>query len=340
MKWLDIKNNPQLAENLRVRGEILRLIRDFFYQKDFLEIDGPLMVRYGNLEPNLDLFNTTLKDNFGTEFKMSLITSPEYTLKKLLAANFHKIYQLSKCFRNNEPWNEGHNSEFTMIEWYETGTDYNHLMNRVEELVNFVAKGKSIEYQGKSIVINKPWLRLSMQEAWKKYANVDLNNFLTRDTMRTLALSKGYTINEDDSFDDLFFKIFLTEIEPQITAIFQPVFLYDYPVQMAALSRVKASDPRYAERVELYIGGFELANGYSELIDFEEQKQRFLQDQKKCRMWGKPAPEIDTDFMAALESGLPVCAGIALGVDRLVMLLTNAKDIGEVVPFTVKDMML
>jgi len=339
MRWQEIKNQEKIKNNLIKRSDFLSKIRGFFANNGFIEIDSPLLVAKPNMESNLDVFETTLRKNNGETKTLFLITSPEFALKKILAAGLPKIYQMSKSFRNNEPWNENHNPEFTLLEWYETNVSYFDLMDQVEKLVDHVSGHQSsIIFQGKEINLARPWIRLSMQEAWAKYAGVDLNDYLTYDTMRALVLKKGYTANADDSWEDLFFKIFLTEIELRFADETQPIFLYDFPVSMAAMSRVKKEDPRYAERFELYIGGLEIANAYGELIDSVEQAKRFAADQIEQVKRGLAKREIDEDFLQALQSGLPECAGIALGVDRLIMLLTDSKDIAEVVPFCVKEM--
>lgn len=343
MDWRQLKN-LSVRKKIEQRASIIKLIRRFFDDRGFLEIDSPLLARYGNLEPNLNLLKTEISEANGKKHQAYLITSPEYSLKKFLSAGFSKIYQLGKCFRNGEPWNETHNPEFTLLEWYEAGKNYLDLMERAEELMEFLMEdlfagetSQELKYQNQTINLTSPWARLSMREAWQKYAGVGLNDFLTHDTMRSLAKKKGYTVKADDSFDDLFFKIFLSEIEPRFIELNQPVFLYDYPVQLAALSQIKKDDPCYAERFELYLGGLELANACTELIDAAEQEKRFKNDQAKMTNLGKEVLEIDQDFMSALKSGLPKCAGIALGVDRLIMLLTDSKDISEIMPFTTKE---
>ncbi|MEK9183330.1 MAG: EF-P lysine aminoacylase EpmA [Patescibacteria group bacterium] len=337
MRWQELKNNEVAKEKLRQRGMILKSIREFFWQNGFLEVETPLLVKDGNLEPNLDLFKTELKEVGGVKHNAYLVTSPEYGLKKLLAAGFPKIFQLGKCFRNSEPWGGAHNPEFTMLEWYEAGENYFGLMDRVEELFAFVIEKCGFNSHPE-FISGSPWLRLSMREAWQKYAGADLNNFLTYDTMFALAKEKKCTVSASDAWDDLFFKIFLSEVEPQITVANQLVFLYDYPVQLAALSRVKKDDPRYAERFELYIGGLELANAYSELIDWQEQEKRFQDDVLLRQKLDKEKIDYDRDLIAALKSGLPECAGISVGVDRLIMFLTNSKDMEEIMPFTASEL--
>lgn len=343
MDWRQLKKT-QLRRKLEKRASIIKLIRRFFDERGFLEIDSPLLVRFGNLEPNLNLLKTEIREANGKKHQAYLITSPEYSLKKILSAGFSEIYQLGKCFRNGEPWNETHNPEFTLLEWYEAGKNYSDLMERAEELMEFLMKNlfagetsQELKYQNRTINLTRPWARLSMREAWQKYAKADLNEFLTYDTMRSLAKNKGYTIGKDDTFDDLFFKIFLSEIEPRLVELGRPVFLFDYPVSLAALAQIKKDDPRFAERFELYLGGLELANAYTELTDAAEQEKRFKNDQAKMMNLSKEVLEIDQDFISALKSGLPQCAGIALGVDRLIMLLTDSKDISEIMPFTTKE---
>lgn len=338
MRWLEIKNQPKIKNNLIRRAQILNQIRGFFNQQGFVEIDSPLLVSKPNMEPNLDVMETVLKRNDGKNYPAFLITSPEFALKKILAAGLPKIYQLGKCFRNSEPWNNNHNPEFTLLEWYEAGSSYFDLMTQTEKLIRFLTNQESsLIFQGQKINLQTPWLRLSMREAWLKYAKIDLNDYLIYDTMRALVERKGYTVTEDDSWDDLFFKIFLTEVEWHLQDEKQPIFLYDFPVSMAALSKIKKEDPRYAERFELYIGGLEIANAYSELTDGREQRRRFFLDQTEQVKQGRIKREVDEDFLQALDSGLPECAGIALGVDRLIMLLTDSGDLAEVVPLTAKE---
>ncbi|MBI5731769.1 MAG: EF-P lysine aminoacylase GenX [Candidatus Magasanikbacteria bacterium] len=343
MRWQELKNNAELRLKLQKRAEILGKIRDFFKSRGYLETNTPLLVKDGGLEPHLNLFETAVSQENGVVWPAYLITSPEYSLKKLLAAGFGKIFQLDKCFRDAEPWNQSHNPEFTLLEWYRTGANYKDLMDEAEELIKSLLPAASnfkddfLNYQGQKIDLKSSWERLSVREAWQRFAGCDLNEFLTHDTMRALVLQKGYTAGADDRWDDLFFKIFLTKVEPPIARLGRPVFLYDYPAQMAALSRLKKDDPRYAERFELYCGGLELANGYGELLDAGEQRKRFEGEIKLRRGLGKKIPEIDEDFLTALREKIPECSGIALGVDRLVMLLTDSKDISEVIFLTFNE---
>jgi lysyl-tRNA synthetase class 2 len=184
-------------------------------------------------------------------------------------------------------------------------------------------------------MIRGPWRRLSVKDAFAQIG-LNLDQILTRDTMAKAAVDRGYEVSASDSFDDCFFKIFLTELEPKL-GLEAPTILYDYPVQMASLSRAKPSDPRYAERFEVYIGGLELANAFSELTDPVEQRRRLLEERELRGMLGKDQPPLDEDFIAAVGA-MPPSAGIALGVDRLVMLITGAKSIEDVILFPASEL--
>lgn len=357
MDW----TNPQIKIQLEKRAKIIHAIREFFINNGFLELDTPLIVKHPGTEPNLNPLSVTVTDEQGNNHPAFLITSPEFSLKKILATGATKIFQLNKCFRNNEPWGGAHNPEFTLLEWYEVGKNYLELMETVERMICAVATMCHPERSegslntdrrdssasglrmtqcgsGMTIDLTPPWTRMTMQEAWQKYVGADLNDFLTYDKISKLAQDKGYTVNVGESYDDLFFKIFLTEIEPKIANGPKPVFLYDYPAQMAALSRLKADDARYAERFELYFGGLELANAYGELTNADEQARRFEADVQKRAELGKPAITPDPELIQALKQGIPPVSGIAIGIDRLIMVLIGAKNIEDVIPLSIKNL--
>ena len=234
-------------------------------------------------------------------------------MKRLLAAGYPKIFQFCKCFRDGERGGR-HLPEFTLLEWYVADFDYHCLMDHCEALLNAVFKemghGRSIVWQNKKINLAAPWERITVADAFSRYAPLNIQEALVQ-----------------DKFDEI-----LTEhVEPRL-GIDQPTFLYDYPAQMAALAKIKKSDPAVAERFELYIGGVELANGFSELTDAKEQRLRFeeaLRARTENSRLRYPMPE---KFLAALSS-LPESAGIALGIDRLVMMLANTSLIDDVVAF-------
>lgn len=300
-------------------------------------METPMVVRAAGQEPYLDPFEVTFLGPDHKPVSSFLITSPEYAHKKLLAAGFKKTFEITRSFRGGEPWHGTHNPEFTMIEWYRAGANYKKIMQDVEQMVYAVAKPTtSLLYQKHILDLTPPWERISMRKAWERYAGIGKNvDICDRGALLTLCRSRGYAVKPSESYDDLFFKIFLTEVEPKL-GLKKPVFLYDYPAQMAALARRKKTDPRWAERFEIYAGGLELGNAFSELTDAREQRKRFLEEQRLRRSLGKPAIPIDEDFLDALPH-MPPSAGIAFGIDRLVMFLTDAKSIDEVVAFPASE---
>jgi len=326
--WEKYKTDPLYRERISKRQKIVETIRDFFASQGFAEIEAPTMVAAPGMEPNLTQFATELSRHDGLKRRAYLITSPEYSCKKMLAAGVEKLFSMGKVFRNDEPWGGTHNPEFTMIEWYRAHADYTALMDDTERLVDACAK--SVGHPGFPV-----WERVSVKAAFAR-VGIDLDHCLTRDTMAEAARRKGYVVSPDDTFDDCFFKIFLTEIESGLGKD-KPTILYDYPVHLASLSRPKAADPRYAERFEAYVNGLELCNAFSELTDPVEQRRRLVEEQRFRVSFGKEKLPIDEDFLAALAH-MPPAAGNALGVDRLVMLLTGAKSIEDVILFPASDL--
>ncbi len=342
MSWKRLIDE-RLQENLRIRAEVVCFVRDFFARNGFLEVDTPIVVPAAGQEPHLDPLTTLFTDERGKLYPAYLITSPEYAMKKMLAAGFGNIFTITKTFRGSEPRGGTHNVEFTMIEWYRVQAEYTSLMEDCEKMVAAIAAkitgGTTIVYQGKTIDMARPWERLTMRQAWMKYAKLapeDVGHINDPAFLKQLCEARGYTVNPTDTYDDLFFKIFLTEIEPQLGQN-RPTLLYEYPAQMAALARRKTDEPQWAERVELYIGGLELANGFSELTDAAEQRQRFIEEDTLRRSLGKDIIPLDEDFLDAVGK-MPASAGIAFGIDRLVMLLTDSKTINEVIAFPTTEL--
>jgi len=259
-------------------------------------------------------------------------------MKKLLAAGEEKLFQLAPVFRNGERA-AMHHPAFTMLEWYRAKADYRAIMKDCEILlhaVGAVTGQRFLRWQGREADIVRPWQYLTVHEAFARYAQLDLAACIGADphhpdlaAMREACARIGVRVDAGDSWDDLYFRVALKKVEPQL-GLEVPCILYDYPIHMAALSRPKKDAPHLAERFELYVCGVELANAFSELTDAAEQRRRFEADMAlKKRLYGYDYP-IDEDFIIALQHGLPDCAGIALGVDRLVMLLTGASRIEEV----------
>ncbi|MBI5152391.1 EF-P lysine aminoacylase GenX [Candidatus Peregrinibacteria bacterium] len=323
------------SSKLVVRAKIIRAIREFFWSRGFIETDTPCMVRCPGMEPHLNPFKTRLKEERGMECDMYLITSPEYAMKRLLAAGWKKIFQITRSFRNGEI-GPLHNPEFAILEWYRAGADYNDIMKDTQDLVCYIAKkvfGRlRFNYAGREINLALPWQILTTQEAFE-HAGISRHIFENEKLLRAAAIRKGYKITKNMDYSDVFFLIFLNEIERHLGAP-KPTILKDYPISMAALARAKADNPKYAERFELYIAGLELANAFSELTDFREQRARLISEQKLRRKLNKEIYPIDDKFISALEYGMPRSGGIALGIDRLVMFFTGAEKIDEIMFFS------
>lgn len=321
-RWKELKENPLKKELLIKRSHLITVVREFFLSQDFIECETPLLVRYPGMEPHLSPFPVVVRNEHGEDHQGYLITSPEYSMKKLLAAGFQKIFQLSKVFRNNESFGGTHNPEFTMIEWYRAGADYRKIMEDVEQLFTKLHPAPTLTYQNQEINLTRPWLRITVKEAFDRFAAQSLEALAPR---------------KNEAYEDTFFKIFLNEVEPKLKALARPVFIYDYPAELAALAKLKERNRSVAERFELYLGGLELCNAFSELMDGPKQEARLIQEQNQRRTLEKPILDIDLDFIKALDHGPKTAAGIALGLDRLIMLLLDQKDISEVLWFGTKD---
>ena len=323
---------------LERRGRILGAVRSFFAAREFVEVDTPALQVSPGLEPHLRAFKTELHDpRDGRAAGRYLHTSPEFAMKKLLAAGLPRIWQLAHVFRDGER-SATHHPEFAMLEWYRAGASYRDLMDECTALIGAcqaAAGAETLGWQGRAADARRPWQRISVADAFRDLCGIDLlataSDPLRPDLegLATTARHIGIAPHPGDDWEALYFRIFLERIEP-VLGLGAPTILYDYPLSMAALSRRSPGDPRLAERFEVYVCGLELANGFGELTDAAEQRERFVADQKKKRtLYGETYP-IDEDFLAALEHGLPACAGIALGFDRLVMLATGAEDIEAV----------
>lgn len=337
-RWAD---DPEYRRRMETRAAIVADIRVFFAARGFLEAETPTVVAHPGMEPHLDPFRTTLLRHDGASFEACLITSPEYAMKKLLAAGLPRIFEITRCYRNGEPWDGSHNPEFTMIEWYRANADYRALMKDTEELAAELAVktagGTRIRYRGKEIDLAPPWPRMTVAEAMERYSGIDLGRGIEDpERFRSDVEAKGCPTAPGDDFDDVFFRIFLRDVEPKL-GVGRPLILREYPRSMAALARLKPGDERYAERFEAYCGGMELCNAFSELNDGPEQRRRLEEEAALRRKLGRPDHGIDEQFVEAVGK-MPPSAGIALGVDRLVMLLTDAPTIRDVLFFPASDL--
>ena len=299
----------QINKNLHLRARVIQAVRSFFIERQYLEVDTPIRIPTPAPEAHID---AVASDNW------YLQTSPELGMKQLLAAGYSRIFQICKCFRHQERGRK-HLPELTMLEWYAAGGNYADLMDDCQELIGLVAHqttgSTDLSYQGQSIDLSPPWPRLSVDEAFRRYAGVAPEEALAR---------------------NCFEEVVVNEIEPNLGTT-GPIFLYDYPATLGALARLKPENPLVAERFELYIAGIELCNGFSELTDPVEQRRRFESEQKIRQSLNKPVYPMPQNFLAALNDMPPAC-GNALGIDRLVMLFADTADIDDVVAFTPEDL--
>ncbi|MBJ6723867.1 EF-P lysine aminoacylase EpmA [Geomesophilobacter sediminis] len=299
--WALLRRKKALTE----RGAILNRIRTYFHEKGYLEVETPFRIPAPAPEAEIDAIPA---DGW------FLHTSPELCMKRMLAAGYERLFQICRCWRAGER-GVRHLSEFTMLEWYRAGADYNDLMAETEALVRFAAGQDKITYRGAEIDLALSWERISVPEAFERFGGLTMEE----------ALAAG-------SFDE----VMVGEIEPRLGQG-RPTFLYDYPASRAALSRLKPGNNQLAERFELYLGGLEIANGFSELADPAEQRARFEAEKKAREREGRIGYPMPEKFLAALED-FPEAAGIALGVDRLVMVLLDAERIDDVVAFTTEEL--
>ncbi len=325
--------------NLEIRQKITHAVRDYFVMESFVEVDTPILQTSPGNEVHLQTFATEIKSPHSDEPKRTLYlqTSPEFAMKKLLAAGVPRLYQMAHVFRNGER-SSRHHPEFVMLEWYRGNADLKAIKQDCVHLLRSaatVAGRKGFAAQGLTCDPFDTWENLGVPEAFRRYTDIDILATIDDDwnPSATHLISEasriGVRVAEGDGWDDLFFRILGERIEPFLGKD-RPTFLCDYPIRQAALARPKNDNPRLAERFELYVCGIELANAFGELTDAEEQLRRFQADMNlKQKLYGERTP-IDQDFIAALRHGLPECAGIALGFDRLVMLATGAEHIDDV----------
>lgn len=331
------------APAVRTRARIQAVVRSFLAGRGFEEVETPCLVPVPGMEPHVQAFKTDLNRETGRRVQqLWLHTSPEFAMKRLLADGWERIFQLSRVFRSEEP-SATHNPEFTMLEMYRAGTDYRGIMQDLEELLAHCARAvhpegqAQLHYRGASIDLTPPFERLSVAEAFSGRAGIDLLACEGEpERLQAMAIDRGYSVGPaGESFEEVFFRVFLTAVEPGL-GLPRATFLVDWPASMASLSQLKRSDPRLAERFELYVAGMELANGFTELNDPVEQRRRFEQEQVQRRQLGHPVYPIDERFLEAVGR-MPAAGGVAVGFDRLLMLLTGASSITEVLLFPVHE---
>lgn len=312
---------------LAQRSEALRAIREFFHRRGFLEIEPSLVVDCPGMELHIDAVEV------GDRF---LISSPEYQMKRLLVEGLERIFALCRCFRAGERGQQ-HSVEFSMLEWYRAGETLDAILRDTEELVAEVAlrvAGEAVvEVDGRRIPVEPPFDVTTVGALFREHAGVELRGDESADELARAIAAAGLEVGTARHWDDLFYTVFVDHIDPVIARHPRPLFVVDWPLRLGALARAKVEEPAVVERFELYIGGVELANAFGELTCAREQRARLVAERGQRAERGKPAYPIDERFLAALEQGMPEAAGIALGVDRLVMLVTGAGHIAEVQAF-------
>ncbi len=314
-----------LMKIAKEREIVNNTIRSFFCGRGYTEVETPIVVRSPGMEPNLVPFETTVVEPDGTKHFAGLITSPEYSMKKLMGLGMEKIFTLTKVFRNVEELGGTHNPEFTMLEWYQQGADYVECMNETEELVKAVCPN----------LPSDPFRRIRVRDLFLQHVGLDLDD-ATMDDLRVSCDDHKIHTDPSDTESDLYYRLFLALVEPHIQTVdgtnLPPLFLYDYPKHQAALSRL-TKDGKYGERFELYINGIELCNAFTELTDAEEQRRRFIEEGEERRGLGKTVFPLDEDLLRLLPNLKNPSYGNALGVDRLHMIATGAKTIEDVMLF-------
>ncbi|MDO8717079.1 MAG: lysine--tRNA ligase [Dehalococcoidales bacterium] len=343
-RYLDLISNPEVLQTFKVRSQVISALRQFLNQRDFLEVETPV------LQPSaggaLARPFITHHNALGQDFYLRIAT--ELHLKRLIIGGFDKVYELGRIFRN-EGIDTTHNPEFTTMESYEAYADYNDTMKMVEGMVSQISQQvlgtTKVKFGTETLDMAPPWCRLSLREAVKEHSSIDFVAHPTADSLRGAMQKLGMNVDPQKNWARLVDELISTYVEPKLM---QPTFLIDYPVSMSPLAKTKPDNDRIVERFEAFAGSMEIANAFTELNDPIEQRRRFqkqmaykaeLAPTKKTEATAEPAltsedaETIDEDFLEALEYGMPPTGGLGVGIDRLVMLLTNQQSIREVILF-------
>ena len=328
-RYVDLIVNPEVKDVFIKRNKIIKKIREFLDNKDFLEVETPILgtVAGGaNARPFYTHHNTL-------DIDMQLRIANELFLKRLIVGGFDKVYEMGKMFRN-EGMDTRHNPEFTNIELYQAYVDYEEMMRITEDLFEYVALEvlgtDTINYQGTEICLKAPWKRITMIDAVKKYADVDFNEIDTDEKAREIAREKGIEVHENDTWGKLLSEMFEEFCEEHLV---EPTFVIGHPVDVSPLAKRNPKDPRLTQRFEAFINTWEFANAFSELNDPIDQRQRFEAQVAEKAAGDDEAHPMDSDFINAIEVGLPPTGGLGIGVDRMIVLLTDQPSIRDVLLF-------
>lgn len=310
---------------VRQRAEILSRIRNFFVDKGYLEVDTPLLSPDLIPESSIEIFKTKMINPYGKNKDLYLIPSPEIWMKKLLSQGSGDIFQICKSFRNSEQTGRHHNSEFTMLEWYKTGFSYMDNINETEELFCFAGKENLPKH------LQPPFERMSMDEAFSNYAGFSLEDNYTWDQLYEKCELLNLTPSEDDSWEVLFNRIFLDIVEPNLPQD-RPLVLYNYPSEIKTLAE-DLKGTKWSQRWELYAGGMEVANCYTEERNTTKIQSFFRKEKTLKDEFSPNCHTIDESYYKYFGESFPSCSGVAMGIDRLIMLLTGENSIGGVILF-------
>ena len=332
-RYLDLISNPETKITFKARSQIINAIRQFYNERDFVEVETPVL----QPSPGGALARPFITHHHALDQDFYLRIAPELHLKRLIVGGLDRVYELGRIFRN-EGVSTRHNPEFTMLESYQAYADYNDVMDMLEEMVARVSKKvlgtTRVKFGDYTINFKPPWPRLTLREAVEQYSGIDFVTYPTadglRDRMRDKMKKLGLKVDPHKNWAKLVDELISTFVEP---SLIQPTFLKDYPVSMSPLAKTRPGEERVVERFEAFAGGMEIANAFSELNDPEEQRQRFVQQQQERHEKDEESWTIDEDYLLALEYGMPPTGGLGVGIDRLVMLLTNQPSIRGVILF-------
>lgn len=328
-RYVDLIVNPEVRKTFVVRSKIIKAIRKFLDNRGFLEVDTPLL----NTIPGGATAKPFITHHNTLDIDLYLRIAPELYLKRLIVGGMEKVYEMGRMFRN-EGMSIKHNPEFTLMEVYEAYNDYKGMMELTENLVSEVAMGvlgtTKIEYQGQPIDLTPPWNRLTMIEAVKQYTGIDFDAISSDEEAKAVALDKKLHLKGNMSKGEILNLMFEEFVEEHLI---EPTFILDYPVEVSPLTKRKPDRPELTERFELFITGREMANAYSELNDPIDQKERFVSQMKKREAGDEEANMMDDDFINSLEYGMPPTGGLGIGIDRLIILLTDSYSIRDVLLF-------
>ncbi len=328
-RYLDMVANPEVMVTFKKRIQMVQCMRDWLIKQGYLEVETPMLhpIPGGATARPFITRHNTYDDDF------YLRIAPELYLKKLIVGGFDKVFEINRCFRN-EGVDTRHNPEFTTMELYEAYQDYMGLMDETEEMLTYIVEqvcgGPEFEYQGTTISVKRPWKRMTLFDAIREYAGIDLEQTTDKDEAAKLAKSVGVDVDPTMGYGKIVDEVMSVKVQPKLV---QPTFLYDYPLEISPLAKKHRDNPTITERFQPFIGCLEIGNAFSELNDPIDQHERFSAQVALREAGDDEAQFLDDDFITALEVGMPPTAGLGIGIDRLAMLVTDSPSIRDVILF-------